>query len=95
MTSRSRRLAALPLGVALGAALALACGAPSKHDLLERAEGVDTKQALEESLGDPDDRTKLGPLETWTYDASDGTVTFLITGNTVQLESTGPARARD
>jgi hypothetical protein len=68
--------------------LALACARETKHDLLEKAELVTTKAELEQILGSPDDRHKLGPIETWTYDASDGKVTFLITGGTVQLQAT-------
>jgi hypothetical protein len=49
---------------------------------------VTTKAELEAQLGAPDDRTKLGPIETWTYQASDGKVTYLIAGDTVQLQAT-------
>ena len=47
-----------------------------------------TKAELEQMLGPPDDRNKLGPIETWTYEVSDGKVTFLIAGDTVQLQAT-------
>lgn len=77
--------------VLLSLALGLACGR-SKHELLEAAEGAKTRAQLEDALGDPDDRHKLGPVETWTYEASDGSVTFLITGDAVALKTTGPRR---
>lgn len=68
--------------------LALACARETKHDLLQKAELVTTKAELEQILGPPDERHKLGPIETWTYEASDGKVNFLIAGNTVQLQAT-------
>jgi len=74
--------------LALGPLAWLACGPPSQHKILKQADGVETKQALEEKLGAPDEIDRLGPLETWTYHASDGQVEFLITGNTVALETT-------
>jgi len=68
--------------------LALAgCSPESKHELLSKTEDVRTKAELEAALGAPDDRDKLGPLETWTYRARDGEVTFLITGDTVRLKT--------
>ena len=74
-------LAALALGL-------VACGPPSKHDILSKAEGVTSKAELEDVLGAPTERDKLGPLETWTYRAQDGEVTFVITGDTVRLKTT-------
>jgi hypothetical protein len=71
---------------ALGLALA-ACSPDSKHDILSKAEDARTKAELEAALGAPDDRDKMGPLETWTYHASDGEVTFVITGDTVRLQT--------
>ena len=75
-------LAALALGVAAG-------GPPTKHDILKKAEQIETKQALEAALGAPDDVSKLGPVETWTYRAKDGEVTFLITGDHVTFQAAG------
>lgn len=72
----------------LALALAFACGAESKHDLLSKVERVKTKAELEQALGAPDERDKMGPVEIWTYTASDGKVTFLITGETVALQAT-------
>ena len=72
----------------LGLLVALACARETKHDLLKKAELVTTKAELEQKLGAPDDRMKLGPIETWTYEVSDGKVTFLIAGDTVQIQAT-------
>lgn len=69
----------------------LACGPPSKHEILSKAEHVEKKAELEATLGAPDERDALGPVETWTYAASDGSVSFLITGENVSLRSTGGA----
>ena len=66
-----------------------ACGEPSKGDILKKAEGVSEKARLEEILGRPDDVSKLGPIEQWTYKASDGTVVFIITGEEVTMQATG------
>jgi len=76
------------------ALLAVACGPKTKHDILSRAEKVETKSDLERTLGAPDEQDKLGPLEVWTYDASDGSVTFLITGEKVTLQATGELEQR-
>ncbi|RIK93454.1 MAG: hypothetical protein DCC71_24015 [Proteobacteria bacterium] len=83
------------LAAALGALLlaAAACGPPTKHDLLSKAEGAETKQALEAALGPPDDRSKLGPIETWKYRAADGEVTFVLTGDRVTFQAAGDAPA--
>jgi hypothetical protein len=40
-------------------------------------------------LGRPDDITKLGPVETWRYKASNGEVVFVIVGDTVTLQAAG------
>ena len=82
--ARVKVIAALAVLVAVAG-----CGPRSKHDLLARAERVTTKTELERALGEPDERDKLGPLEVWTYRASDGRVTFLITGESVALQATG------
>jgi len=68
--------------------LAFACAPETKHDVLKKAELVTTKAELEKVLGPPDDRHKLGPIETWTYVVSDGKVTFLIAGDSVQIQAT-------
>lgn len=76
-------LAVLPL------ALLLAACEPSKDEIIAKAEGIETKAALREALGDPAEVDKLGPVETWTYQAKDGSVSFLIAGDTVTLTATG------
>lgn len=74
--------------LALAGALLASCGGSSRHDLLDRAEGAKTRTELEDALGAPDERSKMGPIETWTYRGSDGDVSFLITGDAVALSST-------
>jgi len=75
-------------GVALVLAFTLTgCGAGSKQDIVKKTAKVSTKAELERMLGKPDNFNKLGPVETWTYKASDGEVTFLITGDTVQMQA--------
>ncbi len=75
------------------AALALAfvagCGSPTKEDLLSKARNVSTRDELEKVLGKPADIAKLGPLERWTYKASNGDVIFIILGDKVTLQATG------
>lgn len=80
-----RRLLVPALALAL--ALPLAACEPSKEDLLTKAETVETKAQLREALGQPDDIQKLGPIETWTYRAKNGEVTFLIAGEVVTLKA--------
>ena len=75
--------------VALFALLLLAaCFAPSKADLLKKAKGVSSRAELEAALGEPSDVSKLGPIEKWTYKASDGSVVFVLAGDTVTIEAT-------
>ncbi len=66
----------------------LACGPSTQHEIMKKAEGVETKQQLESALGAPDEVDRLGPIETWTYAGSDGAVEFVITGDKIRLEST-------
>lgn len=66
-----------------------ACGDPSKEDMLKKAEKVTTKAELEKALGKPTDISKVGPLEQWTYKASNGQVVFIITGDRVALQAAG------
>jgi len=83
MWSLCRRVAlVLPL-------LLLGCGESSKAEIIEKAKGAGTKAELEAALGQPDDLAKVGPLEKWTYNAADGEVTFIITGDSVALELAG------
>ncbi len=82
--------------VLAGVLLALtACGEPTKQDILERAENASTKAELEAAVGKPDDVSKFGPIEKWTYKASNGEVVFLIAGDSVALEATGGAGEGD
>jgi hypothetical protein len=83
-----RAIATVAAVLAIGAA---GCGPPTKHEILEKAEGAETRQDLESRLGAPDDRSKLGPIETWKYVAKDGEVTFLIAGDRVRFETAGDA----
>jgi hypothetical protein len=76
------------LSAAFVAALA-ACGDPTKEDIIEDSRGIETKTALMDKLGQPDDISKVGPIERWTYNASNGSVIFVITGEKVALQATG------
>ena len=77
------------LGMAALLTVALsACGDPTKEDILKRSEGADTKARLERAVGRPSDIKKLGPLESWTYKAANGSVTFVIAGDQVTLSTT-------
>ncbi len=80
--------------LALGAALAFgACGGPmTKQEITKKAEGITAKADLEKKLGKPTSFNKIGPLETWTYKAADGDVTFIITGDTVRLDIAGGSK---
>jgi hypothetical protein len=66
-----------------------ACGDPSKQDIIKKASSASTKVQLEDVLGEPTTVDKLGPIEKWTYKASDGEVIFVITGDSVALQATG------
>lgn len=78
---------------ALAAGLVAACGDPTKEDIVKRSEGVDTKQQLEKVLGQPADISKLGPVETWTYAAANGSVSFVIAGDRVTLSTTSDKKS--
>jgi hypothetical protein len=83
---RARLVAALVLG--LVALVGVGCSR-TKEDVLRKAEGVKTRAELESKLGRPDDISKLGPIEQWTYKASNGQVVFVIVGDTVTLQAAG------
>lgn len=89
--SISRLTLLLPL-VGLVVALA-ACGRGTKHDVIQKSEGVTTRAELERVLGKPDrfESAGVGPLrmETWVYRASDGEVLFVVAGDTVVSRTTG------
>ncbi len=65
------------------------CGGRTKEAIVEKTRGVSTRDELEKALGRPDDITKLGPMETWTYKASNGQVVFMIIGDKVTLQAAG------
>ena len=88
-----RRLAGL-LTIAL-ALLVTACGPSSKEDMVAKAREVKTRAELERALGKPDDVSKLGPLEKWTYKARNGQVVFVLVGDVVTLEAAGPPDKKD
>lgn len=75
----------LTLSGALG--LTTACDA-SKDDILQKAAKAETAEDLRKALGDPDELSKVGPIETWTYKASNGTVTFTLAAGSVTLSTT-------
>ena len=82
---------------ALGAVIVLAvtaCGPSTKEDLVAKARNVSTRAELEKALGKPSDIAKLGPMETWTYRASNGEVVFLLVGDTVTLQAAGGAERK-
>ena len=70
------------------------CGGNTKQDITKKTENVKTKAELERILGKPANFNKLGPIETWTYKASDGEVSFLITGDTVQMQATSDTKSK-
>ena len=72
----------------LATALLIGCSR-TKEDIVEKARSASTRAELERALGKPSDITKLGPVEQWTYEASNGRVVFLIVGDTVTLQAAG------
>lgn len=62
--------------------------APSKAEILAKVQDAKDRAGLEKALGRPDDLTKLGPIETWTYRAKDGEVKFTVAGETIILSRT-------
>jgi hypothetical protein len=68
-----------------------ACGPSSKEDILAKAKDAKTRAQLETALGKPDDVSKLGPIEKWTYRAKNGQVVFILFGETVTIEAAGPS----
>ena len=67
----------------------VACGPPSKSDIVSKAKDAKTRADLEKVLGKADDVSKLGPIEKWIYKAKDGRVVFILVGDTVTIEKTG------
>lgn len=82
-----RKITVLASAALLGLSLTLgACDglmAPSKADILEKIEGAETKAQIRDALGDPDDVSKFGPVETWTYGADTGAVKVDFAGDKV------------
>lgn len=76
-------------GLSMAAALAACDSSPTKAEILKKATGLKTKDDLEKVLGTPAKLDKLGPLERWTYNASDGYVVFTIVAGRVALDQTG------
>ncbi|MDA0340278.1 MAG: hypothetical protein O3B74_01615 [Proteobacteria bacterium] len=70
------------------------CFDDSKADILKKAKAAETSEQLESALGKPDDVSKLGPIEQWTYEASNGTVVFSIVAGDVTLKTTSD-KAKD
>lgn len=66
-----------------------ACGDPTKEEIVEESRGISERAALQDKLGDPDDISKVGPVERWVYKASNGEVVFVITGDSVALQAAG------
>lgn len=64
------------------------CFAPSKADIIKKADGASTRADLESALGEPSEVSKIGPIEKWTYKAADGAVVFLLAGDSVTFEVT-------
>jgi len=60
----------------------------SKEDLIQKSRGIGTRAELERALGKPSDISKLGPVEQWTYKASNGDVVFVILGDKVTMQAT-------
>lgn len=84
----TRRIPALLSCMVLALVLS-SCGPPTKEDIVAKAKDAKTRSALETALGKPDDISKLGPIEKWTYKAKNGHVVFILVGDTVTIEATG------
>ncbi|MBT5267483.1 MAG: hypothetical protein HOL85_21820 [Rhodospirillaceae bacterium] len=75
--------------VLLAVCLALAgCLQEKKADLIDKSKGIETVAELEKALGKPKEVSKIGPLEQWIYEASDGKLVFSIVAGRVALEHT-------
>ena len=91
MTRRMIRLA----GCIVLAFVLAGCGASNKEDIIAKARDAKTRSALEKALGKPDDISKLGPVEKWTYKAKNGQVTFVLVGDTVTIEAAGDSEKKN
>jgi hypothetical protein len=83
----TRAWAGLLVCMLLAAGLLVGCSR-SKEDLIQKSRDVGTRVELERALGKPSDISKLGPVEQWTYKASNGSVVFLIVGDKVTMQAT-------
>ena len=86
--------------ITLGSCLLLAfvlagCGPSTKEDIVLKAKDAKTRSALEKALGKPDDISKLGPVEKWTYKAKNGKVTFVLVGDTVTIKAAEGSEKKD
>ena len=87
---RNRHRRPLLAALALAATLALGgCFEDSKAVIVKKAENATTKAELRAELGEPKTLNKVGPLEEWVYEASDGVVRFPILGDRVGPVVTG------
>jgi len=89
------RVLARACGGVLALILLTACGGHTKEDIVQKTRNVSTRNELEKVLGKPTDIAKLGPLERWTYKATNGEVVFLIVGDSVTLQVTGDTPAKN
>lgn len=81
------------LALAAGLMLAVAaCGKPTKEAMLQKAGEAKKKSEVVALLGQPDDIGKLGPLEVWTYKASNGKVVFTMLADNVTLVVSEPSK---
>lgn len=72
--------------LAAGLMLAVAaCGKPTKESMLQKAGNAKKSAEVVALLGQPDDIGKVGPLEIWTYQASNGRVVFTMLADNVTL----------
>ncbi len=72
--------------LAAGLMLAVAaCGKPTKESMLQKAGNAKKSSEVVALLGQPDDIGKVGPLEIWTYKASNGKVVFTMLADNVTL----------
>jgi hypothetical protein len=65
----------------------LAACEKSSTEILDKAEGISSAKALKAAIGDPDKIDKVGPVANWTYQTSDGEVTFTIVGDNVTVST--------
>ena len=79
--------------LAAGLMLAVAaCGKPTKESMLQKAGNAKKSAEVVTLLGQPDDIGKIGPLEVWTYKASNGKVVFTMLADNVTLVVSEPAK---